>query len=81
MAYNAAFDKKSLQATIQFWGNDLPESNWQCIMQAYKRYRGYDKPVKLAKACQEMNVRAGTHRAKEDALAAARVLYRMAQGK
>lgn len=80
LAFNAAFDRRILESAIKSYNFSVPEINWLCLMNLYKEYKAENYFTNLAAACQELNVKSGNHRAKEDALAAARVLYRMAQG-
>lgn len=81
LAYNVSSDYNSIKNCAEYYGYEYSDySNWSCIMKMYKIYRGYNKVVSLEQACKEMNVPCGTHRAKTDALAAGRVLYRMSKG-
>lgn len=80
IAYNSPFDERLTNVTCDRYGLARPSANWRCLMKAYKQYMGYARNVSLVQACEDMSVRAGNHRAKTDALAAARVMYRMAQG-
>jgi DNA polymerase III epsilon subunit-like protein len=79
LAYNFSADKRFLEQTLTKHRLGLPTINWHCVMNAYKRFQNYSKVVKLETACREMNVKAGTHDALSDALATARILYRIAQ--
>lgn len=81
LTYNSAFDKRMLDQTCEMYGLPKINTEWNCIMQMYSKYFGISKKVKLRDACANFNVAPGNHDAVEDALAAARVLYRMRQGK
>lgn len=79
IAYAKSADERMIRQTTDNHGLVLPEITWACAMQWYKLYTG-QKNVTLTKACQQMNVKAGGHNALEDAIATARVIYRMANG-
>jgi DNA polymerase-3 subunit epsilon len=79
VAWNSSFDSRMLVNTIRKYGLDEPRIEWVCVMNLYKQFRQLPKPCKLEDACRALKVRTGNHRALNDALAAARVLYRMAE--
>lgn len=79
LAFNFASDKRMLEQTLRKQALDIPEINWYCIMKAYKNYTLSSAVTNLTAACKEMNVKAGTHDAVDDALAAARLVHRIAQ--
>lgn len=79
LAYNASFDQRLLRQSYQKYFLDPPHSSFECLMNAYEKYRGY-KYSTLTNACLEMSAKPGSHRALTDALAAGRLLYRMTQG-
>ncbi len=78
-AYNTSYDKRIFLGFAAKLELEIPDANWHCLMQMYKQYKNAKKVCSLTQACEELNVQSGTHRAKSDALAAARVLYRMYQ--
>jgi DNA polymerase III epsilon subunit-like protein len=78
-AYNHAADKRMLEQTFYKYSLDKPEINWYCIMKAYKNFTQSSSVTNLTAACKEMNVKAGTHAALDDALAAARLIFRISQ--
>jgi DNA polymerase-3 subunit epsilon len=75
IAYNESADRRMLMQTLDNWSIEKPEIEWHCAMKRYKEFSG--KTVPLTVACQEMNVKAGNHDAVGDALATARLIYRM----
>lgn len=79
LAYNSNFDFNILKNNCLRRSLSFPDAEWECLMKAYKGYKLESKYTSLANACQELSVKAGSHRAVSDALAAARVLYRMCQ--
>lgn len=79
VAYNYSSDKRMLEQTVRKYGLNIPNINWNCSMAAYKRYTKRLQNTNLSTACAEMNVKAGTHDAVEDALANARIVYRIEQ--
>jgi DNA polymerase III epsilon subunit family exonuclease len=79
VAWNASFDSRLFNQTIRKYSLDEPRIEWVCVMQLYKQFRQLPKVCKLEDACRALNVKTGNHRALNDALAAARVLYRMAE--
>lgn len=78
-AFNHVADKRMMEQTFNKHALDKPDIQWYCIMKAYKNYTQSSAVTNLTSACQEMNVKAGTHDALDDALAAARLVYRIAQ--
>lgn len=79
LAYNFSSDKRMLHQTIEKHSLDIPDISWQCIMKAYKKFTLRSANTNLTQACAEMKVKAGTHDALDDALAAARIVYRIEQ--
>lgn len=79
LAYNHSSDKRMIEQTLVKHSLDKPEINWYCIMRAYKNFTQSGVVTNLTTACNQMNVKAGTHDALDDALAAARVVHRIAQ--
>lgn len=79
IAWNASFDSRLLIQTVRKYSLDEPRIEWICVMTLYKQFRQLPKNCKLEDACRAMKVKPGNHRAVNDALAAARVLYRMAE--
>jgi DNA polymerase III epsilon subunit-like protein len=78
VAWNAAYDSRLLANTARKYALPEPRVEWVCVMKLYREFRGLPKNCKLEDACRALGVRRGSHRAITDALAAARVLYRMA---
>jgi len=80
LAWNSSYDSRLLNQTISRYSLREPRVEWVCVMALYKQFRRLPKNPKLEDACAAMGVRRDTaHRAKADALAAARVLYRIAE--
>jgi DNA polymerase-3 subunit epsilon len=81
-AYNADFDGKMLKYTARAFGYDYEPDDMHCIMIAYKYYVRSPFKIRLTAACESFEIEMGTaHRALTDALAAARVLRAMAEGR
>ena len=78
LAFNHVADKRMLLQTLDKQGLEHPNIYWECIMKAYKQYRG-GGPINLTAACTEMDVTPGTHDAMDDAIAAARLMHRIAR--
>lgn len=78
-AFNHTSDKRMMEQTFNKHSLDKPDINWYCIMKAYKNFTQSSAVTNLTSACQEMNVKAGTHDALDDALAAARLIFRISQ--
>lgn len=78
VAWNAAYDSRLLANTARKYALPEPRVEWVCVMKLYREFRALPKNCKLEDACRALGVRRGNHRAVNDALAAARVLYRMA---
>lgn len=76
LAWGVSFDRRMMG---QMGGAVVDTWQWECLMRAYQKWRGLATPCKLGVACEALGVRTGVHRAKSDALAAARVLFKMAQ--
>lgn len=78
VAWNSSYDSRLFSQTADKYGLPLPRIEWVCAMKLYREFKGLPKNPKLEDACRALGVRGGTHRAAPDALAAARVLYRIA---
>lgn len=78
MAWNAPQDRRFIASTCARYGLAEPDATWECAMALYRQFKGLSKNCTLTDACEAMRVKTGNHRAVTDALAAARVLYRMA---
>lgn len=79
LAWNSAQDMRFLAQTCERYELPHVQAEWVCVMRLYQRFKELSKPCKLEDACRAMGVKPGNHRALDDALAAARVLYRMAE--
>ncbi len=78
LAFNSPFDKRLVQQTCDRYNLDVPELEWTCIMRQYGLYVGRKSGLSLASVCEELQIPGGTHRAKEDALAAAGIVQKLA---
>jgi DNA polymerase-3 subunit epsilon len=78
-AWNSPYDSRMLGQTFRKYALPEPGAEWVCLMALYRQFKGLPKNCKLEDACQAMGVRRGSHRAVTDALAAARVLYKIAK--
>ena len=78
LAFNSPFDKRLLAQTVNRYNLDLPELDFQCIMKQYGYYVGRKSGLSLASVCEELEIPGGNHRAKEDALAAAGIVQKLA---
>lgn len=78
VGWNVAYDRQMLEATCNKYSLEMPAVEWVDLMPLYRDFRRAEKNCKLSDACAELGVRAGDHSAKADALAAARVLFKMA---
>jgi DNA polymerase-3 subunit epsilon len=78
LAFNSSFDKRLLQQTCDKYLLELEEPEWFCVMKKYGEYVGRKTGLSLAKVCKELQIPGGTHRAKEDALAAAGIVQKLA---
>lgn len=78
-AWNAPFDRRLISQSYSRCGHSEPSINWVCLMKLYSELKGISNNLKLEEVCAELSVKPGDHSAKADALAAARVLYRMAE--
>jgi DNA polymerase III epsilon subunit-like protein len=79
LAWNSSYDSRLLNQTIWKYDLDEPRIEWVCVMKLYKEFRRLPRVCKLEEACDAMRVQKGDHRGVNDALAAGRVLYRMAE--
>lgn len=78
LAFNSPFDKRLVQQTCNRYNLNLPELDWHCIMKKYGYYVSRKSGLSLAVVCEELGIPGGTHRAKEDALAAAGIVQKLA---
>ena len=78
IGWNVAYDRQMLEDTCRKYDLAMPMIEWVDLMPLYREFRRAPKNCKLSVACEEMGVRAGDHSAKANALATARVLYKMA---
>lgn len=78
LAFNSPFDQRLLKQTCDKYSLAMDEPEWHCVMRKYGDYVGRKSGLSLAKVCEELGVVGGNHRAKEDALAATRVVWSMA---
>lgn len=78
LAFNSPFDKRLLEQTCNRYKLNVPELNWHCVMKKYGYYVGRKNGLSLASVCEELQITGGNHRAKEDALAAAGVVQKLA---
>jgi DNA polymerase III epsilon subunit-like protein len=79
LAWNSSYDSRLITQTFRKYDLSEPHIDWVCAMALYKKWRGLPKNPKLEDACRALHVRQGDHSAVKDALAAARVIYRIAQ--
>lgn len=78
-AWNSPYDSRLFSQTLDKYALPEPSVEWVCLMTLYKEFKGLPKKPKLDDACEALGVRRGSHRAVTDALAAARVLYKIAK--
>lgn len=78
LAWNAAFDQRLMEQTFRAFNKPIPDVRWACAMTIYQRVKGLKKPPSLTNACTETGVKPGSHRALTDAVAAARVFWKLA---
>lgn len=76
--WNVAFDKQMLEATCAKYDLPVPSAEWVDLMPLYRDFKRLPKNCKLSEACEQMRVKPGDHNAVNDALAAARVVYAVA---
>jgi DNA polymerase-3 subunit epsilon len=79
VAYNAEFDRRLFAQTLKKYDFREIACEWKCAMKLYSEFRDTNKNVSLKDACAAFNVKPGAHRALSDALACARVLYKIAE--
>ncbi len=79
LAFNSPFDKRLVQQTCNRYKLDTPELNWQCVMKKYGYYVSRKNGLSLKVVCEELGIPGGNHRAKEDALAAAGIVQKLAE--
>jgi DNA polymerase III subunit epsilon len=80
LAFNSSFDSRVINQTCIRYKLDAPKTEWLCVMDMHKKYTGRKVNTSLLNACTEFGVIPGDHRAVTDALAAARVVWKMAKG-
>ena len=80
IVWNSNFDERMMIQTFQKYGMPVPQMKFVCAMQKYKHYSWSPKVTSLTNACYAMRVQAGSHRAITDALACARVIFRVTRG-
>lgn len=78
LAWNSSFDQRLMEQTARRYRLELPRVEWVCAMKLYKQFKSLPINTSLTNACVAMNVTPGDHSAINDALAAARVVYKMA---
>jgi DNA polymerase-3 subunit epsilon len=81
LAFNSPFDKRLVNQTCSRYDLEIPELEWWCIMKQYGLHVGRRNGLSLKVVCEELGIPGGTHRAKEDALAAAGIVQKLAEGK
>ncbi|HEX8853550.1 MAG TPA: 3'-5' exonuclease [Pyrinomonadaceae bacterium] len=74
VAYNAAFDRRALAATLSRYRQSSAERGWRCALQLVKQRVGSKKNLTLEAACAHFGLEGGTHRAADDVLATYRLL-------
>jgi DNA polymerase-3 subunit epsilon len=67
LAYNAPFDRLSLQLTARRHGIELPPLIWKCLLERYVRLRGFRASLRTACEMEGLSVPSGPHRATTDA--------------
>lgn len=77
-AWAASNDRRFLSQTFRKYELLEPQVNWICAMRLHQEFAGMPKPSKLGDACRQLGVKAGNHSAMSDALATARVIYKIA---
>ena len=78
LAFNSLFDKRVLQQTCERYSLKNPNAFYECIMKMYGKFVGRRAGLSLAAVCEELQIPGGTHRAKEDAIAAAGIVQKLA---
>lgn len=81
IAYNAAFDRRTLAAMCSRHRRQSTERGWRCAMQFVKRAVGSKKNLMLGEACSRYGVEGGNHRAACDVLATHRLLCSVISGR
>jgi DNA polymerase III epsilon subunit-like protein len=76
LAYNADFDSRLI---VQTFGPEAKDHEWHCLMDAWMRFHGLRKWMKLDDACLHIGIPVGGHRAMGDAKAAREVLRWLAR--
>lgn len=74
IAYNAAFDRRALAATLSRYRLTSLERGWRCALPLAKQAVGTKRNVTLEAACAHHGLEGGTHRAAADVLATHRLL-------
>lgn len=67
LAYNASFDRLSLQLTAQRHGLELPHLDWACLCTRYEHLRGFRASLRVACRLEGVTVSEDLHRAASDA--------------
>ena len=78
LAYNAPFDRVSLQLTAQHNGIELPPLAWDCLLQRYAELRGFRTSLRAACELEGISIPPGPHRATVDAHLAWKLLRALA---
>ena len=81
LAFNSSFDSRLLSQSCKRYEIEPPETDWHCLLKQCVSFFGKKSGVSLDYTCQELNVQAGNHRALQDALAAARVVWKLSRMK
>lgn len=77
VAYNAAFDRRSLTATCSRYGQSTTERGWRCALPLVRRALGARRSPTLEEACARLGLEGGAHRAAADVLATWRLLSKL----
>lgn len=67
LAYNAQFDRLSLQLTARRHRIELPLLTWDCLLRRYAELRGFRTSLRTACEVEGIPIPAGPHRAAVDA--------------
>lgn len=66
LAFNAGFDRLSLQLTAWRNGLKLPQLRWACVLEGYCALRGFKTSLREACRLEGLPVPPGAHRAASD---------------
>ncbi len=80
LAWGEFNDRRFLKQTFDRYSLAIPEISWVCAMRLHQDYENLSAPTKLSEACRMYGLTSGDHSAKADALAAARVVYKISLG-